>query len=146
MAIYLDERGDIRGGRIVAHTGITILALVSLLLFGCPHYNVWQQGLAGEAELKRAEQNRRIAVQEAQAKMDSAKLYAAAEIERAKGVAEANKIIADGLRGHDEYLKYLWIDKVAGSQNREVIYIPTEANIPVLEATRLPNAPSPEKE
>lgn len=125
-----------------------LLILAALLtaggMYGCPHYNVWQQALKGEAEFRRAEQNRRIAVQEAQAKLDAAKMIADAEVERAKGIAAANKIVADGLKGHDEYLRYLWIDKVAASAQREIIYVPTEASIPILESARL-RVPEPTK-
>lgn len=114
---------------------VVALAAVVLGMWGCPQYNVYQQEKAGEAEFKKAEQNRRVKVLEAQAKLDSAKLEAEAEIERAKGIAGANKIIADGLKGNDDYLRYLWIDKVAGGNvSREVVYVPTEANLPILEA------------
>lgn len=120
----------------IASTVVVVgLAAVVLGLWGCPQYNVYQQEKAGEAEFKKAEQNRRVKVLEAQAKLDAAKLEAEAEIERAKGIAGANKIVADGLRGNDEYLRYLWIDKVAGGNvSREVVYVPTEANLPILEA------------
>lgn len=113
---------------------IVIGGLCALTMWGCPTYNVWEQGLAGEAELSRAMQNRKIAVQEAQAKKEAAVELAQAEIERAKGIAAANQIVADSLRGHEEYLRYLWIDKVANGAGREVIYVPTEANLPILEA------------
>ena len=103
-------------------------------MYGCPKYNVWQKGLEGEAQLRKAEQNRNIVILEAKAKSEAAKMLAEAEIERAKGVAEANRIVADSLDGHDEYLRYLWIDKVAGSAAHEVIYVPTEATLPILEA------------
>lgn len=107
-----------------------------------PLYKVWEQRLAGEAELGRAEQNRKIAIQEAEAKRDAAKFLAEAEVERAKGVAEANKIIGEGLKGHSEYLRYLWImsmEHVANSVNGStVVYVPTEATIPILESRRLP--------
>ena len=100
-----------------------LLAFIAFGLAGCPHYNVWQQELAGKAELVRAEQNRQIAVQEAQANLDSSKLLnqaaiekakgeSQAEIERAKGAAESNKIIANSLKGNDAYLRYLWINKL----------------------------------
>lgn len=115
------------------------LLIIVVSMWGCPQYNVYQQEKAGEAEFKKAEQNRRVKVLEAQAKLDSAKLEADAEIERAKGIAGANKIIADGLKGNDEYLRYLWIDKVAGGNvSREVVYVPTEANLPILEARPRP--------
>jgi regulator of protease activity HflC (stomatin/prohibitin superfamily) len=113
---------------------MTALVLVVLGMWGCPQYHVYEQEKAGEAEYQRAEQNRRVKVLEAQAKKEAATLEAEAEIERAKGIAGANKIIADGLKGNDEYLRYLWIDKVAGTTNREVVYVPTEANLPILEA------------
>ena len=100
-----------------------------------PHYGVWKAGMDGQAQLKEAEQNRKIAVQEAEAKMESSKLLAQAEVERAKGVAEANKIIGESLSGNESYLRYLWITEV-GSKNTDktVVYVPTEANLPILEA------------
>lgn len=135
MSRYWDEKNDgPRGWPIMRDILLALLALIAFGMWGCPTYNVWGQGLVGQAELKRAEQNRQIAIQEAMAKKEAAVMLAQAEIERAKGVAEANKIVADGLKGHDEYLRYLWIDKVATGAQREVIYVPTEASLPILEA------------
>ena len=120
-----------------------LIALVPMvgLLSGCgfwPPYNAWAKRINGQAELAMAESTRQIAVLEAQAKRDSAKMLAQAEVERAKGVAEANRIIADGLKGHSEYLQYLFItERIGQGASREVIYVPTEANIPILEAQRL---------
>ena len=120
--------------RICLFAVLVIGVLTALGMWGCPAYHVYEQEKSGEAEYKRAEQNRRVKVLEAQAKLEAAKLEAEAEVERAKGIAGANKIIADGLKGNDEYLRYLWIDKDAGSTNREIVYVPTEANLPILEA------------
>ncbi len=119
------------------------LVLTATGMYVLPRYGVWQQGLRGEAELRRAEQNRKVKVYEAEAKLESSKLDAKAEIERAKGIAEANKIVADGLKGNDEYLRDLWIDKVAGNAAHEVVYVLTEANLPILEATRRAPAEKP---
>jgi hypothetical protein len=130
---YTDSRGDIKPWPVTRDTSLVIVALLALMLGGCPHYNVWRSGLVGQAELRRAEQNRQIAVQEAQAKLDSAKLLSEAEIERAKGVAEANKIIGSSLRGNEGYLRYLWIQGLQTNQ-MQVIYVPTEAGLPILEA------------
>lgn len=88
---------------------------------------------AGQAELKRAEQNRQIAIEEAKAKKESAQALADAEIIRAQGVAKANKIIGDSLKDNEAYLRYLWIDSL-NSNNQNVIYVPTEAGLPILEA------------
>ena len=60
---------------------------------------------------------------------------AQAEVERAKGVAEANEIIGESLKENEAYLRYLWIIGLQDGSS-EVIYIPTEANLPILEATR----------
>lgn len=142
MTRYYDSKTDtVHAWPIIRDTAFFLVVVIALGMWGCPTYNVWQQGLVGQAELKRAEQNRQITIQEARAKREAATELAQAEIERAKGVAEANKIVADGLKGHDEYLRYLWIDKVAGGAQREVIYVPTEANLPILEAG---NRPSPQ--
>ncbi len=89
----------------------------------------------GQAELKQAEWNRQIKVREAEARKDSAVFEADAEILRAKGVAEANKIIGKSLQGNEAYLRYLWIQGLQDGSS-ETIYIPTEANLPILEATR----------
>lgn len=116
------------------------LVLLVILGGGCvvqPIYNVYEQEKQGEAEYARAESSRKIAVLEALAKLESAKSLAAAEIERAKGVAEANRIIGDSLKGNDAYLRYLWIDQLQDSETK-IIYVPTEANLPILEASRAP--------
>lgn len=126
---------------------LAVIVLIALGMFGLPQYNVWQQGLAGQAELKRAEQSRQIQIEEAKAENESmtllaeagikkAKMEAQAEIERAKGVAEANRIIGESLQGNTEYLTYLWIQGLNDSSG-EVIYVPTESNLPILEAGRL---------
>jgi len=121
--------------------GITffLMALVAFGMWGCPQYNVWEQGLAGEAELKRATQNRQIRIQEAEALNDAAVYVAKAEVARAKGVAEANLIIADSLGGSEGYLRWRYIEMLqeTGGKGRETIYIPTETGIPILEAGRM---------
>ena len=99
-----------------------------------PRYKVWNKEMKGRADYAEAEQNRKIKILEAEAKRDSAKLNAEAEVERAKGVQQANAIIADGLKGHEEYLRYLWITGLENEKNTQVIYIPTEAGLPILEA------------
>jgi regulator of protease activity HflC (stomatin/prohibitin superfamily) len=109
------------------------LIIMPLVLWGYPKYEVWREGLRGQAELKRAEQNRQIAVEEAKAKKESAQALADAEIIRAQGVAKANKIIGDSLKGNEAYLRYLWIDSLNNNQ-QNVIYVPTEAGLPILEA------------
>lgn len=138
MSRYIDDEQNIRGGPVVRDFVLAALIMTVTLMAGCPYYNVWQQGLQGQAELARAQQNRQIAVQEAQAKMESAHLFAEAEVERAKGVAQANRIIGQSLKGNEGYLRYLWINSLNGEKEKTVVYIPTEANLPILEAGMRP--------
>lgn len=114
---------------------LIVVAVGILGAYGFPTYLVWQQNKVGEAELARAEQNRQIAIQEAKAKEESAKSLANAEIIRAQGIAEANKIIGDSLKNNDAYIHYLWIEALRETTNA-VVYVPTEAGIPITESAR----------
>ena len=49
-------------------------------------YNIWQQEMTGKAEFSRAEQNRKIKVEEAKAEKESAFFRAEAEIIRAEAL------------------------------------------------------------
>lgn len=111
-----------------------VLIVIVGLLFGVQYFKVFSAQKSGEAELAQAESNRQIKVREAQAEKDAAQLLADAEIIRAQGVATANGIIADGLGGPDGYLRYLYINMLEDTQEKQVIYIPTEASLPILEA------------
>ena len=118
--------------------GVVVLAVIALavilgLMFGLPLYNVWQQEMSGKAELAKAEQNRQIKIEEAKANLEAEKLNAQAEIERAKGAAEAIRIENGSLT--PTYIQYLWVRQQSNVPNK-VIYIPTEANLPILEAKK----------
>lgn len=121
--------------RIYLYAFLPIIFIVIAILFGWPQYKVWQQNKEGEAELARAEQNRQIAIQEARAKKEAAKELAAAEITRAEGIAKANEIIGNSLTNNEAYIHYLWIEALRESKS-DVIYIPTEAGIPITESQR----------
>lgn len=90
--------------------------------------------MKGKAEYARAEQNRRIKIEEAKANLEAEKLNAQAEIERAKGAAEAIKIENGSIT--PTYIQYLWVRQQNASSNNRLIYIPTEAGLPILEAGR----------
>lgn len=113
-----------------------IVLFITFILWGWPQYKVYSQEMTGRAALARAEQDRQIRVREAQAEYDAAEMLAAAEIRRAEGVAEANRIVAEGLGGPDGYLRYLYIDMLKNDSGKQIIYVPTEATLPILEAGR----------
>lgn len=124
-------------------TGVLAIVCGCLLLGTCvgggcyamPRYHVYEQEMAGKARLAEAESSRHIAVLEAKAKLESAGQLAEAEVARARGVAQANEIIGDSLKGNEAYLRYLWIEGLKDGKG-ETIYVPTEAGLPILEATR----------
>lgn len=119
--------------KIVTVTLLFFLALIVLSMWGCPQYKVYSERMKGEAILAHAQSSREVAVAEAKAKMESASLLAQADTIRAHGVASSNRIIGQSLKGNQEYLHWLWIDQI---ENANVIYIPTEANLPIMEAGR----------
>lgn len=115
---------------------IVLVGIWSYYNFVSPTIYIWQQSMAGQAELAHAEYSRQIATCEALAKKESAKALADAEVIRAEGVAKANKIIGDSLAGNEGYLRYLWIQGLQTNQ-MQVVYVPTEANLPIMESRRL---------
>lgn len=114
---------------------ILLLGLVVLGMWGCPQYKVYEQRKDGEAMLAHAQSSREVAVADAKAKMEAASLLAQADTIRAHGIARSNKIIGQSLTS--AYLHWFWIDNI--DKNNNVIYVPTEANLPVMEAGRMWN-------
>ena len=118
---------------------VVLIVTALFLLFGScmyvgPKYNVWKQEMSGKAEFAKAEQNRKIKIEEAKANLEAEKLNAQAEIERAKGAAEAIRIENGSIT--PAYIQYLWVRQQNANTNNKIIYIPTEAGLPVLEAGR----------
>lgn len=111
-----------------------LLVFVLLLMFGLPKYSVWRAEQVGKAQFAKAEQNRKIKIEEAKANLEAEKLNAQAEIERAKGAAEAIRIENGSLT--PAYIQYLWVRQQSDLGEKTIIYIPTEANLPILEAGR----------
>jgi len=127
----------VKGVKIVA----TAVVLASVLgLWGCPQYNVYTNRLGGQATFERAEQDRRVKIEEAKAALESSRLHAQAEVERAKGTAEANKILQDNLGGPENYLRWRTIqmlEETGKGGGRETVYVPTEAMLPITEAGKI---------
>ena len=107
-------------------------------LYGCPQWNVYASRMAGEAELAQAQYSKQVQIADAEGKLAAASKLADVEVARAKGVAQANQIIGDSLKNNEAYLRYLWITDLTNNKAPSVIYVPTEANIPILEAGRTP--------
>lgn len=121
-------------GCLAGVLSLALVGFIAILMWIVPIYKVWQQEQAGKAEYAKAEQNRRIKIEEAKANLEAEKLNAQAEVERAKGAAEAIKIENGSIT--PAYIQYLWVRQQNANTNNKIIYIPTEAGLPVLEAGR----------
>lgn len=131
---YLEEQKQERRFwvKVVSAIVIGCIVLLAAIMWIIPKYNVWEMEMRGKAEFAQAEQNRRIKVEEAKANLEAEKLNAEAEVERAKGAAEAIRIENGQIT--PTYIQYLWVRQQNGNNVEKIIYIPTEASMPILEA------------
>jgi len=121
------ERGN---ASVIILIGFLSVALILSAMFGIPVYNVWQQGLSGEADLRKAEQTRLILVEQAKAEKESATYR-----------ADAIAIVGQAAKDFPEY-RFQEFLGAFGEAFREgnieqIIYVPTEGMVPIMEATRL---------
>ena len=77
-----------------------------------------QEALQKEFELQKAKKDAEIAVA------------------RAEGSAKSNRIIAESIT--ENYLRYRWVETLQNA-DKQVVYVPTEANLPIMEAGRWQN-------
>lgn len=105
-----------------------------LVILGCGYvlarYDVVTASYSGEAELVKARQTKLIIIQQANAEKE-------AEILRAEGTAQANKIIGESLKNNESYLQWLWINRLDNQSNKTFVYVPTTGLIPNLESGRV---------
>lgn len=125
------------GVKAIVGIVVGIAVFVVAMAFVMPWYNVWSQEMEGKAEFAKAEQNRKIKIEEATANLEAEKLNAQAEVERAKGAAEAIRIENGSIT--PTYIQYLWVRQQSDLSDKTVIYVPTETNLPILESTRMLN-------
>src|SRR5690606_11070343 len=112
---------------LIALICFIILMILILILFGWPHYKVWKQGMDGQAALAEAEQSKMIQVQVAKAELESAKLR-----------AQAIQLVGQAAKDDPEYRKQEFIgafgEALRDGRIQQIIYVPTDANIPIVEA------------
>ena len=114
-------------GVLISVLTVGSIVLLAALFWGLPVWNVWKSGLSGEAELRRAEQEKMIMIEQARAEKESAVLR-----------AEAIQIIGQATKDFPEYRQQEFIGAFANAIQdgsiHQIIYVPTEANIPITEA------------
>src|SRR3990172_1412618 len=84
----------------------------------------------GQATLKRAEQEKQVMIEQARSELESAKLR-----------ADAIQIVGKAAKEYPEYRTQEFIGAFAEAMQNgaidKIIYVPTEANIPITEAGRV---------
>ncbi len=107
-----------------------IVVLTTLSMWGCPRYKVYSSKLDGEAALAQATSVREIQVKQA-----------LGEKEAAVHRAEAIKIVGQATKDYPEYRQQEFIgafaEAVKEGKISQIIYVPTEGNIPITEAHRM---------
>jgi hypothetical protein len=132
--IYTQQsKGEKMDGKVVITSILIILALIIFiggLMYILPQYNVWQQGLSGKAALTKAEQTKLILIEQARAELESAKIR-----------ADAIEVMGEAAQKYPEYRLQEFMGSFATALEDgtidQIIYVPTEANIPIMEATRI---------
>ena len=134
MSNYQNVNVSSRMIRTIIWAVAGVVLVIVAMAFVMPWYNVWSQEMEGKAEFAKAEQNRKIKIEEARANLEAEKLNAQADVERAKGAAEAIRIENGSIT--PTYIQYLWVRQQSNLNDKTVIYVPTETNLPLLESTR----------
>jgi hypothetical protein len=113
---------------------ILVIAFFAFMLWFIPTYRVWASQKSGEADLAQAHKEQQVQVAKAQGRLDAANLNKQAAIVEAEAVSAQIEKIGEKLTTHDLYLKWQWIKMMEERPESSVIYVPTEANLPILEA------------
>ena len=123
---------------ILANVGLTtacvLIVLITWILFGYPHWRVWAAHQSGMADLQKARNEQQIQIAQARCRLDAAELNKQAAVIEAQAVALQIQEIGNQLTEHGLYLRWQWIKMMEERPNNSVIYVPTEANLPILEA------------
>lgn len=108
---------------------LLLICIVALGMWGCPKYEVYSQEMEGTAQLAKANQNREILVSQARAEKEASQLR-----------ADAIAIMGKAAQQYPEYRQQEFIgafaDALKEGKIAQIIYVPTETNIPIIEAGR----------
>jgi regulator of protease activity HflC (stomatin/prohibitin superfamily) len=113
----------------IISVAVILCSIIAGILGGYPQYKVYSSRLDGEAILAHAHSAREVQVAQAQGEKDAALL-------RAQAIA----IVGQAAKDFPEYRTQEFIGSFAEALKEgkinQIIYVPTEANIPLLEASK----------
>ena len=118
---------------IIVGVVVFVMVLIFALMVGYRYYSVWSMEMQGKAKLAEATQSRQIQIEQARSEREAAALR-----------AEAIAIVGKAAKEFPEYRLQEFLGAFAealkeGNIN-QIMYVPTEANIPITEATRIRQA------
>ncbi len=114
--------------------GGVLLVFIAWSLVGYPLWSIWASRKSGLASLAEAENEEKVAIAKANARIGAAEANKRAEIVEAEAVSESIKTIGEALEKNQSYNRFQWIKMMENRPDSSVIYVPTEANLPILEA------------
>lgn len=122
----MHRRGEGEVG-LVLTLAILVLILFGLYLWISPHYRVWSASMEGQAIFAKAEFSKKAQIEQARAEKESALLR-----------SEAIQIVGKASKDFPEYRHQEFIGAFSEALKEgnidQIIYVPTEANIPIIEA------------
>ena len=125
---------------IVGCLAAAVVAVLFFVAFGWPYYTLWSTEMAGKARTVQAEHEGAARLAQAESEKKIQIEAAKAEVESAKLRAEAINIVGKASKEFPEYRHQEFIGAFAEALKegniKQIIYVPTEANIPIIEASR----------
>lgn len=113
--------------RLVLFIFAVVIGLILIWIFVKPYYRVWSQEMRGKATLAEAKQSKMIQTEQARAELESAQLR-----------AQAVKIMGQAAKDYPEYREQEFIgafgEALREGNISQIIYVPTESSLPILEA------------
>lgn len=118
--------------------GTAAIGILAMILLWQPLIGPWSQERRGLADLREAQMNRQIRVEEAEAEKQAQILFAQGEVEASRLRAEAINVIGAAAQEFPQYRQPEFIgafaEAVRSGKIAQMIYVPTEAGIPITEA------------
>ena len=126
---HFEKEIDMNGIAVTSIAALLLVIVVAAGMAGYPSYMVYAARMDGEATVARANGAKMALVAQAMAEKDAAQLR-----------ADAIKIVGQAAKDFPEYRQQEFIGSFAEALHQgkisQIIYVPTEANIPIIEARR----------
>ena len=135
MSSYDDDTppfwGLVLGGLLIA---FVVFGGIGACAYGVPQYNLYKAETMKREKIAEAKANSDSAEYEAERAVEIAQAQAEADIIRAEGIAEANRLISESLT--DEYNQWHAVEQL--NPNATTVYVPSDGPLPLPEASRTP--------